>query len=140
MTSGTNTTDLKTIWLFSGCSHAELRRIRRALTEVSVPTGTLLIEEGTRGLLFFVVVEGEASVMRGGRTVGTLGPGDQFGELSLLDREPRSASIVCDTDMDLLVLRQGPFQGILRSSPSISRKLLSALAGRLRDVEDIVYG
>jgi CRP-like cAMP-binding protein len=79
-------------------------------------------------------------VKRRGRTVATLGPGEQFGELSLLDREPRSASVVCDTEMVLLVLRQGPFQRVLRSSPSITRKLLSALAGRLRDSEDIVYG
>jgi len=105
-----------------------------------VPAGTLLVEEGTPGLLFFIVVAGTASVRRGGRTVVTLGPGEQFGELSLLDREPRSASVVCDTDMELLVLRQGPFQRVLRSSPSITRKLLRALAGRLRNSEDLVYG
>ena len=140
MGEGVGHLDLESIWLFSGCSQAELRRIRRALTEVTVPAGTLLVEEGTPGLLFFVVVDGKAAVQRGGRTVGTLGPGDQFGELSLLDREPRSASVVSDTDMDLLVLRQGPFQGILRSSPSISRKLLCTLAGRLREVEGLIYG
>jgi CRP-like cAMP-binding protein len=132
--------DLQRIWLFSGCSQAELRRIRKALTEVSVPAGTLLVEEGTPGLLFFIVISGSASVRHGGRTVVTLGPGEQFGELSLLDREPRSASVVCDTDMVLLVLRQGPFQRVLRASPSITRKLLRTLAGRLRDSEDLVYG
>jgi CRP/FNR family cyclic AMP-dependent transcriptional regulator len=131
--------DLKRIWLFSGCSQAELRKIQKVLHRVTVSAGTLLVEEGQPGLLFFIVVDGRATVQRGSHPVATLGPGDHFGELSLLDEEPRSASVVCETDMTLLVLRQRHFQKVLRTSPSMVRKLLAAMSVRLRDSDARAY-
>src|SRR5271166_3539872 len=96
--------DLSKIWLFSTSSAKDLRTIRRALEEVSVPAGRVLCEEGTIGREFFLIVDGEASVRRNGRKIATLGPEQYFGELALLDRRPRSASVISDTDMLLLVL------------------------------------
>ncbi|SRR5579875_582024 len=127
--------DLGSIWLFSACSASQLRTIRRAVEEVTVPAGRVLCEEGTVGREFFFIVEGKASVRRGNRKIATLGPGQYFGELSLLDRKPRSATVVSDTPMTLLVLEQRRFNGLLDAMPALSHKLLVAMAGRLRDAD-----
>jgi CRP-like cAMP-binding protein len=140
MAPGPKATDLKSIWLFSGCSGSELRKIRASLDSVSVPAGKELVEEGRVGQEFFIIVDGQATVSRNGRKVASLGPGSHFGELALLDRRPRSASVVSDTAMDMLVLSQRQFNGLLESVPSIARKMLSALASRLREADAKAYG
>jgi CRP/FNR family cyclic AMP-dependent transcriptional regulator len=124
--------DLSDIWLFSACSANQLRTIRRQVEEVTVPAGRVLVEEGTMGREFFFIVEGTATVRQGGRKVATLGPGQYFGELSLLDRQPRSATVTADTDMVLLVLDQRRFNGLLDEMPTLAHKLLSAMAQRIR--------
>jgi CRP/FNR family transcriptional regulator, cyclic AMP receptor protein len=133
MAQGTKDLDLSKIWLFSTSSNRELRTIRRALEEVTVPPGRVLCEEGTIGREFFLIVDGEASVRRNGRKVTTLGPGQYFGELALLDRRPRSATVISETEMLLLVLGQRQFNGVLDAVPALSRKLLAAMATRLRE-------
>ena len=127
--------DLSKIWLFSACSAAQLRTIRKAIEEVEVPAGRVLCEEGTLGREFFFIVSGTASVRRNGRRVTTLGPGRYFGELSLLDRKPRSATVVSETPMTLLVLEQRRFNGLLDDMPTLSHKLLVAMSARLRDAD-----
>jgi CRP-like cAMP-binding protein len=122
--------DLKTIWLFSSCTASELRKIRSSLDEVEVPAGKVLVEEGRIGMEFFIIVSGVAAVTREGKKVATLGPGGHFGELALLDRRPRSASIVSETEMDLLVLSQRQFNSLLTSVPTISRKMPAARGRR----------
>jgi CRP/FNR family cyclic AMP-dependent transcriptional regulator len=139
MPEGAENRDLKRIWLFSGCTQAELRRIQKVLKEVTVPTGRLLVEEGQPGLMFFIVVTGRATVKRGENEIASIGPGDYFGELSLLDEKPRSASVVCETDMTLLVLMQRHFQKILRGSPSMAHKILKTMGNRLRDSDAMAY-
>jgi len=133
MATGPHELDLSTIWLFSTCSSRDLRTIRRALEEVTVKTGRVLCEEGTIGREFFIIVDGQASVRRNGRKIASLGPGQYFGELALLDRRPRSATVVSDTDMVLLVLGQRQFHGVLDAVPALSHKLLAAMATRLRE-------
>lgn len=125
--------DLSSIWLFSSLSKRELRTIRRAAEEVEVPEGRVLCEEGTIGREFFLILAGKASVRRRNRRIATLGPGKYFGELALLDRRPRSATVASDTEMDLLVLGQRQFNGVLEAIPPLSRKLLAAMATRLRE-------
>jgi len=127
--------DLGEIWLFSSCSASQLRTIRRQVEEVTVPAGRGLVEEGTVGREFFFIVEGTATVRQGGRKVATLGPGQYFGELSLLDRKPRSATVTADTDLVLLVLDQRRFNGLLDEMPTLSHKLLSAMAERIRSAD-----
>lgn len=136
-TSGT--VDLSSIWLFSTCSTRELRTIRRALEEVDVPAGRILCEQGTIGREFFLIVDGTASVRRNNRKIATLGPGQYFGELALLDRRPRSATVVSDTPMHLLVLGQRQFNGVLDAVPALDRKLLAAMATRLREADAKAY-
>jgi CRP-like cAMP-binding protein len=140
MAPGPKATDLKSIWLFSGCSASELRKIRSSLESLSVPAGKILVEEGRIGQEFFIIVDGRAAVTRNGRKVATLEGGSHFGELALLDRRPRSASVVSETDMDVLVMSQRQFNGLLESVPTIARKLLSALATRLREADAKAFG
>ena len=139
MTPSGDSLDLSKIWLFSTSSAKDLRTIRKALEEVTVPPGRLLCEQGTIGREFFLIVSGQASVRRNNRKVAILGPGQYFGELALLDRRPRSASVTSDSDMTLLVLGQRQFNGILDSVPPLSRKLLSATATRLREADEKAY-
>ena len=131
--------DLKSVWLFSSCTASELRRIRGSLDEVVVPPGKMLVEEGRVGLELFLIVSGTASVLRGGKRVATLGPGGYFGELALLDRKPRSASVISDTEMDVLVLSQRQFNSVLQAAPTISRKLLAAMAERVRAADALAH-
>jgi CRP/FNR family transcriptional regulator, cyclic AMP receptor protein len=135
MAARTREIDLGGIWLFSACSSGQLRTIRRQVEEITVPAGKVLVEEGTVGREFFFIVEGSAAVKVGNRKVATLGPGNYFGELSLLDRKPRSATVVSDTDMVLLVLDQRRFNGLLDEMPSLAHKLLAAMAQRIRDAD-----
>jgi CRP-like cAMP-binding protein len=127
--------DLSKIWMFSACSASQLRTIRKAIDEVQVPEGRVLCEEGTLGREFFFIVDGTATVSRNRRRTATLGPGKWFGELSLLDRMPRSATVVSETPMTLLVLEQRRFNGLLDEMPTLSHKLLVAMAQRLREAD-----
>ena len=131
--------DLKSIWLFSSCTSAELRKIRSSCDEVEVPAGKVLVEEGRIGLEFFLIVTGTARVTRHGRKIAVLGPGSHFGELALLDRRPRSASVISEKEMDVLVLSQRQFNSLLEAVPTISRKMLAAMAGRLREADARAY-
>jgi CRP-like cAMP-binding protein len=133
MPLGAKNLDLSKIWLFSTCSGHDLRILRKALEEVTVPADRVLCEEGTIGQEFFLIVDGKASVRRNGRRIATLGEGQYFGELALLDRRPRSATVVSETEMLLLVLGQRQFNGVLDAVPTLSRKLLAAMATRLRE-------
>ena len=139
MATTTRDVDLGQIWLFSACSGTQLRTIRRSVEEVQVPAGKVLCEEGAVGREFFFIVDGTATVRRGGRKAATLSPGQYFGELALLDRKPRSATIVADTPMTLLVLDQRHFNGLLDAIPALSHKLLVAMAGRLREADQRAF-
>lgn len=121
--------------LFSACSKKDLQRIARASDEVDVKAGRVLVDQGRTGHEFFLVLDGNASVKRNDRKVATLGPGQYFGELSLLDRGPRSASVVADTDMTVLVLGQREFSAVLDDVPEMAHKLLASMARRLREAD-----
>jgi CRP-like cAMP-binding protein len=127
--------DLGSIWLFSACPTSQLRKIRSAVEEVDVPAGVVLCEEGSVGREFFYIVEGTAVVRRNGRKAATLGPTGYFGELALLDRHPRSATVISETPMKLVVLDQRRFNGLLESTPGMSHKLLVAMSERLREAD-----
>jgi CRP-like cAMP-binding protein len=126
---------LAQVRLFRACSRKELTTIGRASDEVRVSTGKTIVEEGQTGHEFFLILEGNASVQRNGRKVATLGPGDYFGELALLDRGPRNATVKADNDMEVLVLGQREFSGVLDEVPTIAHKLLASMATRLREAD-----
>ena len=127
------------MWLFSACSKRDLQVIGRASDEVDVPAGKVLTEEGRQGHEFYLILDGQAAVRRNGKKVATLGPGQYFGELSLLDKGPRSATVVADTDMRLLVLGQREFNGTLDEVQGLAHKLLRTMASRLRESDSKAY-
>src|SRR4029077_2190182 len=117
--------------LFSACSKKELQTIARASDDVGVAAGKTLVEEGKPGHEFFLILDGNASVKRGKREIAKLGPGQYFGELALLDRGPRSASVIARDDMEVLVLGQREFAGVIDEVPTLAHKLLQSMAQRL---------
>ena len=121
--------------LFATCSRKDLQKLGKASDEIAVRGGKVLVEEGKPGHEFFLIEDGTAEVRRKNRKVATLGRGQFFGELSLLDRGPRSATVVADTDMTLVVLGQREFLGVIDEVPAMAHKLLAALAGRLREAD-----
>ena len=126
---------LAQVRLFSSLNKKELRLVGRASDQVRVPNGKVLVEEGAVGHEFFLILDGQAVVRRGGRRIAMLGPGQYFGEMALLDRGPRTATVVADTDMNLLVLGQREFAGLLDQVPTLSYKLLATMAARLREAD-----
>jgi CRP-like cAMP-binding protein len=138
--SPTSSFDFGSVWLFSGCSRAELKSIAKAAEPVSVTAGTTVCDEGEVGQTFYFIVSGKATVTRNGRKAAELGPGGYFGELALLDRLPRSATIKAATDLELLAIGQKDFNRLLNDSASLARKLLVATASRLRNADAKALG
>ena len=121
--------------LFAAASRKDLAKIAKASDEVEVKAGRVLVDQGRPGHEFFLILEGEASVRRNNRKVAELTQGQYFGELALLDRGPRTATVVADTDMKVLVLGQREFLGVLDDVPGLAYKILRIMAGRLRDAD-----
>ena len=126
---------LSGVALFSACSRGDLGRIASLVDEVEVPAGKVLAREGEPGWEFFVIAEGKAKATCRGRKVASLDRGSFFGEMSLLDEGPRSATVTAETDMQLLVLSSRSFSSLIHENPSVSRKLLRGLAERLRGAQ-----
>lgn len=121
--------------LFSSLSKRQLHRLADAADEISFRRGAKVVEEGLLGETLFVILEGQANVMRGKRKVATLLPGDFFGEVSLLDGGPRTATVVADTPLLAVRLYRKPFTKILESEPKMASQVLQTMARRLRTVE-----
>ena len=129
---------LRGVELFSGCSKTELERIASLTTDHHVKAGQVLTQTGEPGLEFFVIVEGGATATRKGVQIATLGPGSFFGELALLDGGARTATVVADTDMKLLVLSRREFQSLHHAAPPVAGKMLVELGARLRRADDML--
>jgi len=121
--------------LFAGLGRAELARIASLTAERRATAGEVLCRQGEPGHELFVVVSGEAEVRRNRRRIRTMGAGDVFGELALLDRAPRSATVTAVTPMRLLVLGEQDFTALLDEVPALPHKLLAQLAAWLRAAE-----
>jgi CRP/FNR family transcriptional regulator, cyclic AMP receptor protein len=123
---------LATVPLFSACSKKELQMVAKSADHLTVAPGKVVVTEGAAGAEFFVILDGRARVERHGREVNTLGPGSFFGDLALLDRAPRNASVIADSELELAKLGQRAFDELLEH-PGFSKKLLAGLARRLRE-------
>jgi CRP-like cAMP-binding protein len=122
--------------LFSGLAPRHLKRLADLTEEQRYMEGSRVVREGDIGDTFYVILEGEAKVTaRSGRVVNRLRPGDFFGEISLLDGGPRTASVVADTPLTMLALPRGAFLRMLRQEREIGVKLLSHAASMLRRLE-----
>jgi CRP-like cAMP-binding protein len=118
--------------LLSACNKKELRQIANLGTRVSVADGTVLTEQGQPGREFFMLINGGARCLVNGNLVANFSGGDFFGEMALLDRGPRHATVIAEGQSDLVVLDGTEFARLLGTSPSIAKKLLVALAERER--------
>ena len=126
---------LADIPLFSACTKTDLNRIAALVDELEAPKGKVLTKQGNPGRECFIIADGRAKAsIRGRRSIG-LGPGSFFGEMALLDQGPRTATVTAETDMHLLVLDSRSFSSLIEDIPGVGRKVLRALAERLRDAE-----
>lgn len=128
---------LRKISLFTGCGTSELGRIAQLFDEACRAAGTVLVREGQPGSEFYVIVEGEAEATLRGEFLAELGPGDFFGEMSLLEVAPRAATVVAETDVTLLVLEPRGFASLLAMTPSVGMKMMRSMSQRLRAVETV---
>lgn len=130
---------LAAVPLFAGCTRKELETIARATVEVNLDQGREFVTQGDVGREAFIIVEGTADVLRGGHKIATLGVGEAVGELALLDHGPRTASVVAATPMTALVLGPREFSGVLDKVPTLTHKILGALASRVRQLDNEAY-
>jgi CRP-like cAMP-binding protein len=125
---------LRRVPLFSGLSHRELKRLARDFTEREIKSGTRVMREGeTSGISFFVIVEGTATVSLDGAQVRRLGPGDHFGELALISKRVRSATVTADGPMRCLGIRFWDFRRFGKENPDVIWKLLQYVVELLAD-------
>jgi CRP-like cAMP-binding protein len=122
---------IKGVPLFSSASKQELAEIASIADEIDLPEGKVLIREGDTGREFFVLVEGTGEVARGGKKVAAIGPGDFFGEIALIAKTPRNATITTTSPVRALVITDRAFRQLLDHSPRIQIAVLTALAERL---------
>lgn len=119
--------------LFSGVDADDLQRIVARVSELDVPADRVIARQGEIGTGFFIVVSGGVRVVRDGETVAELGPGDFFGELSVLDGQPRVAQVISSVPTVCLALASWDFEAIVREQPNVAMAILRELAGRLRE-------
>ncbi|MGA3029690.1 MAG: cyclic nucleotide-binding domain-containing protein [Candidatus Limnocylindrales bacterium] len=122
------------VGLFSAVGDAGRSAIAERAVEVDFPNGRRIARQGEIETGFYMVVTGSASVVRDGEVLARLGPGDFFGELSLLDRQPRVASVTADEPTTCLALASWDFQKLLESEPGVALAVLREVARRLRAV------
>ena len=122
---------LKKAPLFQGLSRKELQQLARASEDLEVPAGTVLCKEGEVGNEFFVIVEGEAEITRGGKKLTQRGGGEFVGEIALIEKTQRMATVTAKTPLHVFVLTGADFRLLVDSNPTVERKVMSALARRL---------
>lgn len=124
---------LAAVPLFSQLSAKERRRVAQALGVHKVAADVMLVRQGEAGDAFYVLLEGSAKVVHTGRRAATLGPGDWFGELAVLDPAPRNADVVTLTDASVGILDAVTFRTLLADLPAMNARLLQGLARRVRE-------
>lgn len=126
---------LRNVSLFSDLDEKDLESLAGEFNERRFPAGQKVALEGEGGLVFFIVESGEATVEVHGEEVGRLGPGAAFGEIALIDRRPRTATVTAATDLNTYTLPVFIFRPFVEARPQVAWKLLEALADRLAAAE-----
>jgi CRP-like cAMP-binding protein len=117
--------------LFSRLSKKGLGEVARIADELDLPSGKTMAKEGDRGREFFVLLEGEADVTKGDRRINRMKKGDFFGEIALVTKVPRTATVTATGDVRVLVINERDFAALIKNSPEIGRGVAEALAERL---------
>ncbi|MGH8870405.1 MAG: cyclic nucleotide-binding domain-containing protein [Acidimicrobiia bacterium] len=119
--------------LFSDLSKKDLSRILNTAKETVHDEGETVITEGRGGVGFHLITQGKAKVVRGGRTVAILGPGEFFGEMALVDDAPRSASVIADSELGTLAISKWEFRPLIKAHPELAWKMIEHLVVRVRE-------
>jgi CRP/FNR family transcriptional regulator len=132
---------LQAVSIFQRMSRRQIARLARLATQRQFSAGTRILRRGETGVAMYVIVGGRVTVTlqpEGGseRLLGTLGPGDVFGEMALIDEGPRSADVTAIEDTECLLLTRWDFAGELHQDPDIARALLPVLCARIRRLEE----
>ena len=122
--------------LLAAVDVAGLERIADRTVEVAFTNGHVIARQGEVGTGFFLIASGGARVVRDGQTIATLGPGDFFGELSVLDGRPRVAQVVAEGDTTCIALATWDLEAVINEQPSVGLALLRGLAERLRTLTE----
>jgi CRP/FNR family transcriptional regulator, cyclic AMP receptor protein len=122
--------------LFEGLSKKELGELAKLADDLEVEPGKILTREGETGREFFVLMDGEVEIERGGKSLGTRGAGDFIGEIAILEDVPRTATVTAKTPLRFFVLTAQSFRSVVDQFPEVERKVLRALARRLVSLSD----
>jgi len=131
-----NAAFLARVPLFANCTAAEIEAIEGVAQEHLYEPGQIIVTQGTPGQAFYTVLSGRVEILRDDKSLGAFGPGDFFGEMSLLDQAPRSATIRALEMTKCLMLSSWDFKAVLERHPSIAIKLLEVLSRRLRVADE----
>lgn len=131
---------LAAVSLFAGADRKELAEISKVTTELEMESGAVLTTQGEIGREAFIIAEGEAVVSVDGEEVARLGPGACVGEMALLDKGPRTATVTAASPMRVLVLDPREFMSLLHNFPAIAVKVATSLATRVRELDTKLYG
>ncbi len=128
--------ELSKVWIFTKLDRDDLERIGKSVVPRSFKKGIEIVKEGEQAVAFYVIVKGKVEIVKGTEVLNTLGPGDSFGEMALLDGFPRSVSVRAVEDTECLVMTRWDFTAELRASPSIALTMLPVMSKRIRDLEE----
>jgi CRP/FNR family transcriptional regulator, cyclic AMP receptor protein len=123
---------------FQGLSRGELLAVAKVTEDLEVDEGRVLTREGQSGSEFFVIIEGEVTVTKDGQEVRTLGPGDFFGEIALIEDTPRTATVTAKTRLRFFVLTRQAFRSLLAHQPELEQKVLAALQERVEATSESI--
>jgi CRP/FNR family cyclic AMP-dependent transcriptional regulator len=127
---------LKKTPIFAKTSESSLKTMLKAAIEKTVRAGDKLVERGETGAGFYLILDGRAEVVAGGKKLAKFGPGDFFGELAVIDGAPRTADVVALTDTTCIVVSQWAMRSIISSHAEIALSMLEELARRLRATDE----
>jgi CRP/FNR family cyclic AMP-dependent transcriptional regulator len=130
---------LSKVPLLAGLDRHGLEEVGRLADEVDLPAGRIAARQGASGEEFFVIVDGTVRIERDGQLLAELGPGDFFGELSLLGAVARTATATCTTPCRLLVVGHREFHGLLAQFPTVQSAVLGAVAKRIARLEGDIH-
>jgi Cyclic nucleotide-binding domain len=119
--------------LFASLSTRQLNKVARSMKSLKFSAGQTVIATGDTDARFYLIVDGTAKVVAKGRKRAEVGPGAYFGEMAMIDGEPRSASVVALTDLETLSLSRWNFEALLKEQPSVMLAVLRVLSKRLRE-------
>ncbi len=126
---------LQNVPIFSGMSKKELKTMSHSFVQRTFETGKVIEEEGSKGVSFYLIVDGNVDVKKAGKSIAKLGKGQFFGELSILDKQPRSATIEALEPTRCLIMTAWVWSGFLETQPKLAVPVMRELARRLREAD-----